>query len=162
MTSDCSIAISAPALTATEIPSGLDSQPPVSITMNLRPPHSHSYWTRSRVTPGVSSTIASRLPINRFINVDFPTFGLPKIPTIGKPSKFLSRNNSHTRSTVSSKLSSVESINTASAAICRGEALRVVSIKSRPSKDSLTSSVDVRSSISASRRCARASRSAVR
>ena len=106
--------------------------------------------------------MASRLPINRFINVDFPTLGRPRIPTIGKPRRFLSRNSSHTRSTVSSRLSSVESINTASAAICNGETLRVVSIRSRPSKDSLTSWVDICTSISASLRRARASRSAVK
>ncbi len=38
------------------------SQPPVSTTMNSRPFHSASSILRSRVTPGFSSTIASRRP----------------------------------------------------------------------------------------------------
>ena len=144
-----------------EIPSGLDSQPPVSITINRLPPHSHSYCTRSRVTPGVSSTIASRLPINRFINVDFPTFGRPRIPTIGNPSKLRSRNNSQTRSTVSSKFNSVESIKTASEAIASGETFLVESMRSLPSRELFTSTAEM-PVISDSRRSARACKSAVR
>ena len=127
-TSASCIASSADALTCTEIPSGFDSHPPVSITINLRPPHSHSYCTRSRVTPGVSSTIASRRPIKRLINVDFPTFGRPNIATIGSPSNERSFNNSQTQSAVSSSVKSVESINTASSALARGDAVLVESI----------------------------------
>ena len=111
----------------------------------------------------MSSTIASRLPINRFINVDLPTLGRPRIATIGNPSKLRSRNNSQTRSTVSSRFNSVESSSTASDAICKGETFRVVSIKSRPSKEFLTASVETSGvAISASRREARASKSAVK
>ena len=38
---------------------------------------------RSRVTPGVSRTIALRLPIRRLKRVDFPTFGRPTTATTG-------------------------------------------------------------------------------
>ena len=41
--SDASAALVDVVLIATDIPSGLDSQPPVSITIKRRPPHSHSY-----------------------------------------------------------------------------------------------------------------------
>ena len=109
----------------------------------------------------MSSTIASRLPINRFINVDFPTFGRPRIPTIGNPNKFRSLSNSHTRSTVSSRLSSVESIRTASDGIASGETFLVESMRSLPSKEFLTSVVETPET-SASRRNARASKSAVK
>ena len=82
---------------------------------------------RSRVTPGVSSTIASRRPRNRLISVDFPTFGRPKIATIGSPRRFRSLRSSQTRSTVSARSSSVESITTASSAAASGETARVES-----------------------------------
>ena len=153
-TSASCIASSAEALTCTEIPSGFDSHPPVSITINLRPPHSHSYWTRSRVTPGVSSTMASRRPMKRLINVDLPTFGRPKIATIGKPRSERSLSNSQTQSAVSSSVKSVESIKTASIAFARGDAVRVESIASRAARDSPTS--DAGASISADLRSARA------
>ena len=130
-TSASRIACSAPALTWIEIPSGFASQPPVSITIKRRPPHSHSYCTRSRVTPGVSSTIASRRPMKRLINVDFPTFGRPKIATTGNPSNSRCFNNSQMRSTVSSKLKCVESIVSASGAKVSGETSRVESNSSR-------------------------------
>ena len=113
------------------------------------------------MTPGVSSTIASRLPINRFINVDLPTLGRPRIPTIGKPSKLRSRSNSQIRSTVSSRFKSVESIKTASDAIANGDTFRVESMRSRPSKDFFTSTAETPVT-SASRRNARASKSAVK
>src|SRR5579872_6975489 len=38
---------------------------------------------RSRVVPGISSTIAMRSPIMRLKNVDLPTFGRPTIATSG-------------------------------------------------------------------------------
>src|SRR5213595_2231673 len=51
--------------------------PPVSSTVNRRPAHWASYATRSRVTPGTSSTTASRRPMMRLTNVDLPTLGRP-------------------------------------------------------------------------------------
>ena len=128
--------------------------------MKRRPPHSHSYWMRSRVTPGVSSTIASRRPKKRLINVDLPTLGRPKIATIGKPSKLRFLRSSQMRSMVSSKSKFVESTSTASAAIVKGETVRVESTVSRLSRDVFTSTL--LSSVSFSRRTARASKSAVR
>ncbi len=59
------------------------SQPPVSTTVNERPFQSASSILRSRVTPGFSSTIASRRPTNRFTSVDLPTFGRPTTATTG-------------------------------------------------------------------------------
>src|SRR5262249_30721435 len=47
------------------------------------PPNSETPWIRSRVTPGVSRTIALRLPIRRLKRVDLPTFGRPTIATTG-------------------------------------------------------------------------------
>ena len=159
-TSASCMAISDPALTCTEIPSGFASQPPVSMMMKRRPPHSHSYCTRSLVTPGVSSTIASRRPRNRLIKVDLPTFGRPKIATIGKPRRLRFLSSSQMRSIVSSKSRYVESTSTASAAIVSGETVRFESIVSRLLSDVFTSTL--LSSVSFSRRTARASRSAVR
>ena len=159
-TSASCIANSAEALTCTEIPSGFDSQPPVSIIMNLRPPHSHSYCTRSRVTPGVSSTIASRRPINRLIKVDLPTLGRPKIATIGKPNNERSFKSSQIQSAVSSNVKSVESIKTASIAFANGDATRVESISSRFARDWLTKFSGA--SVSAERRAALAAISACR
>ena len=80
---------------------------------------------------------------------------------MGKPKRFRSLSNSHTRSTVSSRLRSVESIKTASEAIDKGETLRFESILSRPSKEVLISAV-VAPETSDSLRNARASRSAVK
>ena len=128
--------------------------------MKRRPPHSHSYLIRSRVTPGTSSTIASRRPRNLLINVDLPTLGRPSIATIGKPRRFLCLSNSHILSIVSSKSRFVESISTASFAFTSGECARVESIESLVPKDAFTST-DL-SSISSSRLRALASRSAVR
>ena len=131
--------------------------------MKRRPPHSHSYCTRSRVTPGVSSTIASRRPINRLIRVDLPTFGRPRIATIGRPKSERCDNSSQIRSTVSSSVSSVESICTASVAIDNGEIVRFVSISSRVESDCATASTPPAApSCSASRLAARAEISAVR
>ena len=64
------------------------------------------------------------------------------------------------RSIVSSKSKFVESTSTASAAIVKGETVRVESTVSRLSRDVFTSTL--LSSVSISRRTARASRSAVR
>ena len=64
------------------------------------------------------------------------------------------------RSIVSSKSKYVESTSTASAALVKGETARVESTTSRLSRDALTSMF--LSSISVSRRTARASRSAVK
>ena len=44
--------------------------------------HSQSAYTRSRVTPGVSSTIDIRLPAILLKNVDLPTLGRPTTATI--------------------------------------------------------------------------------
>ena len=38
---------------------------------------------RSRVTPGVSSTIAIRRPVSLLKSIDLPTFGLPTMATMG-------------------------------------------------------------------------------
>ncbi len=59
------------------------SQPPVSTTTKVRPFHSASSSTRSRVTPGFSSTTAARRPTMRFTSVDFPTLGRPTMATTG-------------------------------------------------------------------------------
>ena len=57
--------------------------PPVSTTANERPFHSTGSSMRSRVTPAVSSAMASRRPESRFTRVDFPTFGRPTTATTG-------------------------------------------------------------------------------
>ena len=59
------------------------SIPPVSMSVNLWFCHSQSAYTRSRVTPGVSSTMAMRLPAIWLKKVDLPTFGRPTIATNG-------------------------------------------------------------------------------
>ena len=53
------------------------------MTVNDRPFHSMEAYRRSRVTPGVSSTIATRLPIKRLKSVDLPTLGRPTTATSG-------------------------------------------------------------------------------
>ena len=58
--------------------------PPVSTRKNERPVHSATSKFRSRVTPGVSSTIATRRPMARLKKVDFPTFGRPTTATTGR------------------------------------------------------------------------------
>ena len=130
-TSASSIAISAPAVIFSEMPSGLTSQPPVSIKTKVLPFHSASYLTRSRVTPGVSSTMASRRPIIRFTSVDFPTLGRPIIATLGNPRSERSLAHCQITSTTSGRSSRVESISRASSAIRNGEIFRVESIRSR-------------------------------
>ena len=78
-----STAISACIATDLSIPLASGSQPPVSTRVYLRPFHSALYETRSRVTPGLSSTTASRLPMILFTRADLPTFGLPTIASTG-------------------------------------------------------------------------------
>ena len=58
------------------------STPPVSISRNRLPFHSHTSSLRSRVTPGVSCTTAARVPVSRLTSVDLPTFGKPTIATV--------------------------------------------------------------------------------
>ncbi|CAB4895827.1 unannotated protein [freshwater metagenome] len=82
------MARSACAAIAAAIPLTLTSQPPVSMRMKRFPFQSASYVTRSRVTPGRSSTTASRRPIMRFTKVDLPTFGLPTTARTGQPAVF--------------------------------------------------------------------------
>src|SRR5688572_20712923 len=57
------------------------STPPVSTIRNRFPPHSHTTSLRSRVTPGVSKTTASRVAVRRLTRVDLPTFGNPTTAT---------------------------------------------------------------------------------
>ena len=59
------------------------SMPPVSTKSKVRPRHSAWAYSRSRVTPGVSSTIDSRLPVSLLNNMDLPTLGRPTIATKG-------------------------------------------------------------------------------
>lgn len=58
--------------------------PALSTNTNLVPYHSASVDTLSRVVPGVSETIAMRLPARRLNKVDLPTFGRPTMAIIGK------------------------------------------------------------------------------
>ncbi len=76
---------SAWAAMAAAMPRTLRSQPPVSMRMKRLPFHSASYMTRSRVTPGTSSTTASRRPIMRLTSVDLPTLGRPTTARTGRP-----------------------------------------------------------------------------
>ena len=50
-----------------------------------RPFQSASTSLRSRVTPGRSSTMASRRPMIRLTRVDLPTLGRPTMATVGRP-----------------------------------------------------------------------------
>ena len=59
------------------------SMPPVSTMLKERPHHSHSAYSRSRVTPGVSSTMDSRWPQSLLNSMDLPTLGRPTIATKG-------------------------------------------------------------------------------
>ena len=59
------------------------SSPAVSISRTCRPRSSASASLRSRVTPGVSATSASRRPASRLNSVLLPTFGRPAITTRG-------------------------------------------------------------------------------
>ena len=86
MTSAAAIAISACARicrSSALLVSG--SMPPVSTSVRTRPFHSTSAEMRSRVTPGVSSTIEMRSPVSLLKNVLFPTFGRPTTATMPLP-----------------------------------------------------------------------------
>ncbi len=76
-------AISAWARIASARPRASGSQPPVSTTVKARPFQLASYETRSRVTPGTSSTTASRRPMIRLTSVDLPTLGRPTTASTG-------------------------------------------------------------------------------
>ena len=97
--------------------------------------------------------------MKRLINVDLPTFGRPRIATIGKPNKERSFRSSQTRSTVSSSVISVESINTASIAFASGDTVREESTSSRALSDALTlsglalSSADLRTALALKSAC---------
>ena len=54
----------------------------MSITVKSRSPSRAAPSRRSRVTPGRSSTSASRLPTSRLNSVDLPTFGRPTMATV--------------------------------------------------------------------------------
>src|SRR5436305_7073315 len=82
-TSASAMARSAWRLTWASMPSWVAIQPPVSTTRNSRPFQSASKILRSRVTPGSSSTIASRRPTMRLTRVDLPTLGRPTMATSG-------------------------------------------------------------------------------
>ena len=59
------------------------SQPAVSTASNVSPARPASPMRRSRVTPGWSSTSASRFPTSRLNSVDLPTLGRPMMTTWG-------------------------------------------------------------------------------
>src|SRR5688572_33164567 len=63
---------------------GTSSSPPVSTSENSRPRHSTVPYSRSRVVPGRSSTIASRSPTSRLKRVDLPTLGRPTTATTAR------------------------------------------------------------------------------
>ena len=82
ITSAVSMAVSACRAIAPWMPFTFGSHPPVSCTQNRCPPQSAIYEIRSRVTPGKSSTTASRRPKNRLTRVDLPTLGRPTMATV--------------------------------------------------------------------------------
>ena len=57
--------------------------PPVSTRSKVRPRHSAWAYSLSRVTPGVSSTMERRFPVNLLNSMDLPTFGRPTMATRG-------------------------------------------------------------------------------
>src|SRR5262245_15312304 len=57
------------------------STPPVSTRTKRLPAHSQTTSLRSRVTPGVSKTTASRVAVRRLTRVDLPTLGKPTTAT---------------------------------------------------------------------------------
>jgi hypothetical protein len=61
----------------------LSSSPAVSTSRTIRPRNCASASLRSRVTPGVSLTIADRRPARRLNSVLLPTFGRPAMTTVG-------------------------------------------------------------------------------
>ena len=61
----------------------LSSRPAVSTTCTRLPRSMASPSLRSRVTPGVSLTMAARRPVSLLNSVDLPTFGRPAMTTTG-------------------------------------------------------------------------------
>src|ERR1700730_12204608 len=57
--------------------------PPVSITTHGTGPRRPKPYWRSRVSPGTSATMASRVPVSTLNSVDLPTFGRPTRATTG-------------------------------------------------------------------------------
>jgi len=83
MASAWSIAASVCARIRPERLSGADSSnPAVSITVNAMSPSLASPSRRSRVTPGRSSTNATRRPTRRLNKVDLPTLGRPTMAMV--------------------------------------------------------------------------------
>src|SRR5579863_3549371 len=65
------------------MPTGFSTRPPVSMmTQGMGPRRPKPYW-RSRVRPGTSATIASRVPVSTLNSVDLPTLGRPTSATMG-------------------------------------------------------------------------------
>src|SRR5436190_7831279 len=65
------------------MPIGFSTSPPVSMhTYCTGPSLPYPYW-RSRVTPGTSATMASRVFVSVLNSVDLPTFGRPTIAMTG-------------------------------------------------------------------------------
>ena len=63
--------------------------PPVSTNTTWLSPNEQVVSRRSTVTPGLSPTMALRLPSKRLNKVDFPTFGRPTIAITGRRSGFI-------------------------------------------------------------------------
>ena len=83
MASACPIAVSVCARMRPVRLSGADSsRPAVSITVKSRSPSRPSPSRRSRVTPGRSSTSATRRPTSRLNSVDLPTLGRPTMAMV--------------------------------------------------------------------------------
>lgn len=61
------------------LPTGISANPPVSTTVYSNPPNAPFFSRRSRVVPGVLSTIALRELVSRLKSVLLPTFVLPTI-----------------------------------------------------------------------------------
>src|SRR5690242_8851311 len=65
------------------MPFGFSTRPPVSMTTKgIGPTRPKPYW-RSRVSPGTSATMASRVPVSTLNRVDLPTLGRPTRATMG-------------------------------------------------------------------------------
>ena len=68
-------------LTSVVMGSSAKLNPPVSMTIKWVSRYSQNPYILSLVIPGLSSTIASLLPVSLLNRVDLPTFGLPMIAT---------------------------------------------------------------------------------
>ena len=64
---------------SSRLPVRASSRPAVSISLNSRAASRPWPSRRSRVTPGLSSTMACLRPVKRLNSVDFPTLGRPTI-----------------------------------------------------------------------------------